>query len=225
MKNKQIWQTAPRKHLLKIAVLSGAFFLIGCDSGENRETLTKQQAELQKLQEENQAIGKLRAENKELPRLRRDNQEIETLKSSAEEIARIRVENETIRKDLTRLAEQAKLAAANRAQSLLAKTAGVAGQTGAAVGGAGQANPGEAPVADPNVPLESDEILIEPRLLAKLLPEFDWEKLERKEPVAIKALLEQQGIVLTNYQQLIEFGITNYTIRKDAYPVQNPVTQ
>jgi hypothetical protein len=40
----------------------------------------------------------------------------------------------------------------------------------------------------------------------------------REEPINVKALLDQQGIVLTNYQQLIELGITNYQIVRAQRP-------
>lgn len=223
MKKKQILKMIPRRRPVIIAALTSALFLAGCGSGSSQTSSPEQEAELKRLRQENEEISKLRAENKELPRLRRDNQEIERLKGSTEEIARIRLENESLQRDLTGLTEQAKRAAEDQRQALLANAAQATGLGAIAGGGAGTTGTPEA--ADPNLPLETDEILIEPRLLSKILPDFDFSKLERKEPVAVKALLDQQGIVLTNYQQLIELGITNYIIQKDAHPAREPVGQ
>lgn len=65
-----------------------------------------------------------------------------------------------------------------------------------------------------DLPEEGDEILVPPQLLGALIPGANFENVTRQEPINIKSLLEQQGIVLTNYQQLIELGITNYTIAR-----------
>src|SRR5262245_55518980 len=51
-------------------------------------------------------------------------------------------------------------------------------------------------------PQEGDEILIPPRMLGKLIPGANFDAVEREEPINVKSLLEQRGIVLTNYQQL-----------------------
>ena len=198
--------------------LIGSVFLIGCGSGKTQDTLAKQKAELEKLQAERKEAVKLRAENRELARLRRDNEEIENLKNSAAEIARLQTENDNIRKDILAVTEQTKKA---RQQMLEAQqaAAAAAGQVG---GVAGDVAGG---VADSNIPREGDEILIEPRLLANILPSFDWEKIERTQPIAVRALLEQQGIILTNYQQLIEMGVTNYVIQNTPPSDPNQVTQ
>jgi hypothetical protein len=74
----------------------------------------------------------------------------------------------------------------------------------------------------PDIPQEGDEILLEPKSLAKLLPEFNWEALERKEPIAVRALLEQHGIVFTNYQELASRGITNYIIQRNRPRAPDP---
>ena len=54
--------------------------------------------------------------------------------------------------------------------------------------------------------------MIPPKMLGKLLPGTNFDSVQREEPIGIKALLEAQGIVLTNYQQLVQMGITNYQI-------------
>ena len=206
---------------LAIPAVICAVFLIGCGSGATQETLVAQKAELEKLQAESKEATRLRAENRELARLRRDNQEIENLKNSAAEIARLRTENEDIRSGMAAITEQAKKT--RQQQMLEAEQASAAGQPGGGVaGGVGVAG---VEAVDSNIPQEGDEILIEPRLLVNILPDFDWESIERTQPIAVKALLDQQGIVLTNYQQLIEIGITNYIIQKAPPPVPNQVTQ
>jgi hypothetical protein len=63
-----------------------------------------------------------------------------------------------------------------------------------------------------DIPQEDDEILISPKMLGKLIPGANFDSVERQEPINVKSLLDQQGIVLTNYQQLVEMGITNYQI-------------
>lgn len=65
-----------------------------------------------------------------------------------------------------------------------------------------------------DIPEEGDEILIPPKLLGALIPGANFENIAREEPINIRDLLDQQGIVLTNYQQLIDLGITNYTIAR-----------
>jgi hypothetical protein len=61
---------------------------------------------------------------------------------------------------------------------------------------------------------EGDDILVDPKSLKQLLPDFDWEKLGRKEPIGIRSLIEKDGVVLTNALQLKEYGITNYVIQR-----------
>ncbi len=65
-----------------------------------------------------------------------------------------------------------------------------------------------------DIPEEGDEILIPPKLLGVLIPGANFDNIAREEPINIRDLLDQHGIVLTNYQQLIDLGITNYTIAR-----------
>lgn len=167
------------------------------------------QQELKQLRAENQEVAKLRRENQELPRLRKDNDEVQKLRSIPTELAALRTEN-----------EQLKQAPPGRGQGANAPIDPATGRPvplgGSVVAGGEQAQAtNQLAVVSPDEPQEGDEIFVDPKMLGRLLPGFDWEKLERKEPVAIKSLLEQQGIVLTNYQQLISFGITNYTIQRN----------
>ena len=69
-----------------------------------------------------------------------------------------------------------------------------------------------------DIPQEGDEVLIPPRLLGKLLPGVNFDSVERQEPINVNSLLESQGIVFTNYQQLVEMGITNYQIIRASKP-------
>jgi hypothetical protein len=71
-----------------------------------------------------------------------------------------------------------------------------------------------------DVPEEGDEILIPPKLLGKLLPGTNFDSVQREEPINVKSILDQQGIVLTNYQQLLEMGITNYQIVRAQQPAE-----
>jgi hypothetical protein len=185
--------------------------LVGC-GGDEAGVVSQQQVELDGLRAERREVDKLRAENQELDRLRRDNAEAEELRRSVGEIAAIRAENEKMRNDLVVVQRDVKL---SRQQILEEQAALAAAQA------AGQGVVTDPNAPDPDLPMENDEIWVDPRMLGKLFPDFDWEKIQRTEPIAISQLLQQQGIVLTNYQQLVEIGITNYTIkRQKAAPTE-----
>ncbi|MBI4661191.1 MAG: hypothetical protein HY735_20365 [Verrucomicrobia bacterium] len=195
-------------------LLSCVLWLAGC-SGANLEQQRAQQAqELARLQDENKELQKLRTENKELPRLRKDNEELAKLRESTGEIDRLQKENDRIKSEI------AELAKARRQSQLAAQQARQAAAQSAAARAAAAGQPilTATNVADPNAPQEGDQIFIDPKLLASLLPQFDWSKLKRKEPIDVRPLLEQQGFVLTNYQQLISLGITNYTLQRSPKP-------
>ena len=196
--------------------------LTGCGvGGQQQAARDEARQELEKLQQENRELQKLQVENRELPRLRRDNQEIQSLRTNGPELAKIRQENELLKKQLagaSQLRGNRSLAANSQDPGQSALTTQAGGLTGAGTPG----NPSESAVADPNLPLEGDQILIEPRLLAKLLPGFDWSKIERKDPLVVNGILEQQGIVLTNYQQLIGMGVTNYIVQRGAQKIKPP---
>lgn len=71
-----------------------------------------------------------------------------------------------------------------------------------------------------DIPEEGDEILIPPKMLGKLIPGTNFDSVQREEPINVRSLLDQQGIMLTNYQQLVEMGITNYQIVRAQRPVE-----
>ena len=195
-----------------------AVWLAGCGAHVEQQKAEQAQA-MEKLREENKEVQKLRAENKELPRLRADKEELPKLRGTTDEIERLRKDNARIQGEIADLAKTQKerLLAAQQARAASALPVGPGGANAG-----GPAGISAALVDDPNVPREGDEILIDPKFLGKLLPQYDWSKLERKEPLAVRALLEQQGIVLTNYQQLITLGVTNYVIQHGPRPPPPP---
>ena len=150
-------------------LLGGALWLAGCSGGNGEQQRAQQTQELASLRDENKEMQKLRTENKELPRLRKEKEELPQLRGHAEEIEKLRKDNDRIRTEITNIAkvrlEKDRQAAAQRAQ----QAATVAQVRGAMQSGAMATN-----AADPNVPQEGDEILIDPKFLAKLLPQFDW---------------------------------------------------
>lgn len=220
---KQIIEHRCESRVRGLLLLSAVCALLGgCGVGGQQQTARDEtRQELEKVQQENRELPKLRAENRELPRLRKDNQEIQNLRTNAQELARARQENELLKKQVAEASQQRgnrTLAANPQSPGPLASPT----QSGGLAATGTPGSPAEAPVADPNLPQEGDQILIEPRLLAKLLPDFDWSKIERKDPVVVNNILEQQGIVLTNYQQLIGLGVTNYIVQRGAQKIKPP---
>ena len=202
-----------RRLLSNLVFLS--WLLAGCGASDaQKQTAVQEQQELEQLRQAKQEAEKLRAENREAVRLRRDNEEIKKLKSVPEEMAKLRQENDQLRLQVTQ-AQQAKaqIRVANpQANNPAPAPGGVTPPPVIAPGGIGPAD----------IPLSGDEIFLDPRQLSKILPQFNWETLERKEPIGVKALLEQQGIVITNYNQLRALGLTNYSIRRIIPPSPPP---
>ena len=205
--------------MLVLSVVCAAVWLAGCGNAHVEQQKAQQAQEIERLRDENKEVQKLRAENKELPRLRADKDELPKLRGTTDEIERLRKDNARIQGEIAEVAKarNERLQAAQQARSPGALPTGPAGANPGGLAGINAAT-----VEDPNVPREGDEILIDPKFLGKLLPQFDWSKLERKEPLAVRALLEQQGIVLTNYQQLITLGVTNYVIQHRPRPLPPP---
>jgi hypothetical protein len=180
-----------------------AFTLAGCGSSgvpdQNAQLLAQ---ERDKLQAENQAIDQVRAENQEAQKLKKENEELPKLRSQYQEASRLRKENEQLRQQL------AKLSHSNAVPATADVHGAAAGQT------PGQPDKPKELAQDEGTLNEGDDIYIEPKYLKQLLPDFDWEKLGRKEPLAIRSLLEKDGIPLTNVTQLKEYGLTNYAVRR-----------
>lgn len=195
--------------------LSSVLWLAGCSGGNVEQQRAQQSQELAQLREQNKEVQKLRVENKELPRLRKEHEELPQMRGQSDEIEKLRKDNDRIRAEIAafdKARREKGLQAAQQARQAAASAQQIQGRA-TILPGVTATN-----VADANVPQDGDEIFIDPKFLAKILPQIDWSKLERKEPVAIKGMLEQQGIILTNYQQLIDFGITNYTVRHGYKP-------
>lgn len=195
--------------------LASGLVMSGCGNGNLEHQKVQQGQELSRLRDENKEVQKLRVENKELPRLRKDQEELSKLRGTGDEIAKLKKENDLIRTQVVELAKtqtQRRQTAAEQARQAAINAAGIAAKQPGQGGLIATNSP------DPNIPQEGDEIFVDPKFLAKILPQFDWSKLERKEPIAVKALLDQQGIRLTNYQQLIELGVTNYVVKHGPRP-------
>lgn len=211
MKFEALW-----RNVLCTLVLGHASLWVGCSSNEAQLELDKaQHAEIERLQAENLALDQVRAENVEVKRLRVENQELPKARSQYQEAGRLKKENEQLRQQVAKLASARGAAAASpAAQGASSAVAGPVGGESAAALAAGNID-------------EGDEILVEPKYLKELLPEFDWEKMDRKEPLSVRPLLEKDGILITNVSQILEFGLTNYTVRKAARtaPAQEPAVR
>lgn len=173
------------------------------------QSADKPTPELELARAENQEVQKLRRENQELSRLREDHEEVTRLRREIDQLPALRQENEQLKSQLTRGPRQGA-----QPPSVGTVPPGLPNSQLTAMGNAALAT-NQLEVNPADLPQEGDEILVAPKMLSKLLPGFDWEKVERKEPVAIRSLLEQQGIIITNYQQLAEYGITNYVIQRN----------
>ena len=206
-----ILNTLRLRTLCWTSVLSGAFLLFGCRSQSDDEAAKAQTEQIEKLRQENADLAQVQADNQTAERLRKENEELPKLRSQYQEANRLRKENEQMRQQLARL-----------------KPGGAGGTQAVNIAlPANELADGQkkGPV-DPMNLNDGDELLVEPRFLKQILPDFDWEKLGRKEPIAVRALMEKDGLQLTNALQLHEYGITNFIIRRA--PVQadgTPVPQ
>lgn len=194
-----------------LAAIFGGVLLAACSSNSSNQP--DDAAALNQLRTENQAVVQLRRDNQDLARLRQDNAEILKLRPFSSELARLRAENQELRTQAG-LKPEDRLADADASGS----ASGKPGARGTGAPGDPATTDAEAEVDPADLPQEGDDILVEPKYLAALLPGFDWEKIERKEPISIKSILEQKGIVLSNYKQLVDLGLTNYVIRRNPPP-------
>lgn len=80
------------------------------------------------------------------------------------------------------------------------------------------AGAGDAPINPDDLPQEGDQIMLPPQMLGLLLPGLNPETIKRAEPINIRHLLEDQNIQITNYQQLVRMGLTNYQIIRAQKP-------
>lgn len=198
--------------------LAPALILSGCGpAAEPDPSASARQQEIERLRAENQELPQARSENEEVKRLKKENQDLAKVRSQYQEASRLRKENEQLRQQV------AKMAPAGGAAAQAAPT-GVTG--GAAPGQALQDGEveGEQLAQEAGAINEGDEILVDPKYLKELMPEFDWEKMERKAPVNVRALLEKDGEIISNVSQLHEYGLTNFVIRP-AVPETNAPPQ
>lgn len=172
--------------------------------------------ERERLRAENQGLEAARAENVEVQTLKRENQDLAKARSEYQEATRLRNENEQLRQQVAKLPP----------------TSAAAGQAGLPPSPDGVLNPGMTADQEPESAVEvaedegtlheGDDILVEPRFLKELMPEFDWEKLERTAPLAVRSLIERDGTILTNVSQLADYGITNFVIQRAIPPPDAP---
>lgn len=193
------------------------FLVTGCGPDAAQEQhIAAQRQEVERLRAENQDLPQVRTENAEVQQLKRENQELPKVRSQYQEAARLRKENEQLRQQVT------KLSPAGSAATNAAALAGAAGHTGHS-DKEGEGTGANSDVAQAEGAInDGDDIMVDPKALKQLLPDFDWEKFNRKEPVAIRSILEKDGLQITNVAQLKEFGITNFTIQKAVPPAANP---
>jgi hypothetical protein len=189
-----------------VPLLIGCALLSGGCSNNQQASVGQNTQEIDRLRAENQDLGKLRAENQEVQRFQKENQDIHKLRGQNQELSRARKENDDLRR------QAAKFGLARSGASSL--TPEIQAQQAAALLHQNPTDANLQTIEEKDTPQEGDEILIEPKFLAALLPDIDWTKLNRTEPIGVKTLLDQQKIVITNYQQLVNLGITNYVIRR-----------
>jgi hypothetical protein len=176
----------------------------GCGSGGHDldQQAARQEAEIRRLQEENQAIPQARAENEELKKLRSANQELPRLRSQHQEIARLNKENEQLEQQLARLRQRSGQAPAPAPAVAVAPPPEVLQSESAAL-----------PAEDPLLH-EGDEILVPPQELQRIMPHVNWDNLDPNQAVAIRSLIEADGVPLTNVAQLRQLGLTNFVIKR-----------
>jgi hypothetical protein len=196
---------------MKADCLAKAFFSFGvclvpmlamsaCNSNNQQDPgVAALGQEAEKLRQENQDLAQVRTENEEVQKLQKENQDLPKLRSQYQEAARLKKDNEQLRQQVAKLsaaAGQTNTAAALPATDLTNQVEKVK------------------PPGDELTLNEGDDILIEPRFLKQLLPDIDWSKMDRKEPLGVRALIEKDGLQLTNAAQLHEYGITNFIIKR-----------
>ena len=101
-------QPAELRRRLSITAVVGGLFLQACSGSQLDEAvLADGKKEIERLQQENQELPKLRSENEEVQRLRKENQEIFKLRAQYQEVLRLRKENEQLKNQLAK-AQQAR---------------------------------------------------------------------------------------------------------------------
>src|SRR5262249_8529699 len=159
-------------------LLTGAVLISlvsGCGTRQDVDpAVAAQTQEREKLLAENQALPDVRTENEEVQRLRKENQELPKTRNQYQKAARLRKEIELLRQQVAKLTPPSAGSAANASPSASGGTAQLA-----------NAEKKELTLEEGALH-EGDDIMVEPKYLKLILPDFDWEKLGRKEPLGIK---------------------------------------
>jgi hypothetical protein len=199
---------------LGFALIAG-LLLGGCHRDSSRDTFSaEEREEFERLRQLESEVVRLRAENQEIQRLKRENQEVHRLRGQYQELVRLREENEKLQKQLAALAAQPR--SASQREFVSPQPVNPISPPGPIA----QLGTGEIEQMEEFSPEfareENDQILLDPQDLPLLFPDYDWSKLQRSEPIIINEMLETHGIVITNYQQLIQWGVTNYQVQRIA---------
>jgi hypothetical protein len=202
---------------LAAGVLIPALLITGCGSnGSPDPAVAEQKREMEQLRQENQELAQVRTENEEVQRLKKENQDLPRLRSQYQEASRLAKENDQLRQQIAKISPAALSNAVQVAPGQVPVTGQLTQQSAQEQEKSKEAAEREA------VLNQGDEIMVDPKALKAVLPEIDWEKMNRKDPLAVRALLERDGIQITNVQQIKELGITNFVIQRG---VPKPQTQ
>jgi hypothetical protein len=207
------FSTRFRQHIEVALACAAIAWLTGCGSGGvHDQAVAAQNQEKERLLAENQDLAQVKADNEEVQRLKKENQDLAKLRSQYQEAGRLRKDNAQLRDQVAKLTPKTAGGQAGGTDSAAAAAASAAA--------AADAQKAKEMAQSANTINEGDEVLIDPKSMKQLVPDIDWEKLDRKEPIGVKALLEKDGIQITNIDQLKEMGLTNYIIRRA--PFTNP---
>lgn len=196
-----------------LGLLSAALTGCGSNSSSNPADAAKAE-EIERLRQENQELADAQSANEEVRRLRKENEDLPRLRSQYQEAGRLRKENDQLRQQITKISPSA------ATQNVVSVT-GTVDPARALANAQALLDTNKAKIlAEQEVVNEDDDIMLEPKYLSQIIPNFDWQKIDRKDPVGIKALLEQNGVQITNVSQLHEMGLTNFTVRKAVVPAK-----
>ncbi len=80
------------------------------------------------------------------------------------------------------------------------------------------------PVNPEDIAQEGDRIFVPLEMLPLILPGISTNSFTRTEPVDITQFLAVRNLTLTNYQQLVAWGVTNYRIIRTQVVETLPAT-
>jgi hypothetical protein len=188
----------------------------GCGSNSTPDpAAAAQNEEIQRLRQENQSLAEVRVQHEEVERLKQENQSLPKVRNEYQQATRLKKENDQLREQIAKISPAAAAGGATNASLVPHGVSALATASAAGTDSIKEAAEREATLND------GDEILVEPRALKAILPDMDWDKIERKEPLSVRTLLEKDGIQLTNVQQIRDLGITNFTIQRFQPPANS----